>query len=338
MRVEVPGKLYLCGEYAVLKPGSFALVAPTKRKLWIEAAEAAEGRLSSSLFEPISFSWQDGSFASPISPESCFPLFALRFIEGFCREKTGGRLALQIKIGSDLEEGGKKLGLGSSAALVGALCKIVCFLYGVDLKEGEMLKLALLAHFSWQKSGSGGDVAACLMGPVFYASFDQKWLRSHLSFDTVFRKWPGLFAEKLKIPSSLSSLAIWSGAPASTPALIRGVKPSLRFARRSDELCLRARDGAIKGEAESVERAIRLSRYNLESFSKLNRIPLENRGIREAIKIADALGICAKTSGAGGGDCSLAIGGKEECSRLYKGWEKAGFRVLGNVLDFEGEK
>lgn len=338
MKVEVPGKLYLCGEYAVLKPGSFALISPTKRKLWIEAKEGKEGRLLSSLFEPISFSWRADYFASSVSPESCLSLFALKFIEGFCRNLTGKHLILQIKIGSDLEEGGIKLGLGSSAALASAMCKAVCFLYGVDLEEEEMLKLALLTHFSWQKSGSGGDVAACIMGPVFYSSFDQNWLRRHLFFDTVFKKWPGLFAQRLTIPSSLSSLALWTGIPASTSSLIRSASPSLKFICRSDRLCLKAREGIIKGEVETVAKAIRLSRYNLESFSKSNRIPLENRSVRKAIRIADTLGVCAKTSGAGGGDCSLAIGKKGECFKLHEAWKQAGFKVLDDVLDFEGEK
>ena len=338
VKFEAPGKLYLCGEYAVLKPGSFALVAPTKRKLWVEAREGEGGVLSSSLFPPIPFSWQGGTFSSPVPLKSCFSLFSLKLIEEFCREKTGRRLKLQVKIGSELEEGGKKLGFGSSAAMVSALCKAVCFLYGVKLSEAEMLKLALFTHFSWQRSGSGGDVAACLLGPVFYSSFDQGWLRGHLHFDAVFKNWPGLFVEKLSFPSSLSSLAIWTGSPASTSSLIRGVKPSLKFVCRSNELCLMAREGVLEARPQDLTRAIRLSRYNLESFSKLNRIPLESRGVREAIRIADALEVCAKTSGAGGGDCSLAIGGKKECFRLYEGWKKAGFRVLGDVLNFEREK
>ncbi|MBQ1299019.1 MAG: hypothetical protein IIY27_00950 [Aeriscardovia sp.] len=335
MKVESPGKLYLCGEYAVLNPGSFALVAPTKRKLWVEAKEGDVGFLSSSLFSPIPFSWQKKSFFSPVDPEKCFSLFTVRLVEGFCRRLTRKSFALQIKLGSDLEEGGKKLGFGSSAAMVCALTRAICLLYGAKISEEEMLKLALLAHFSWQRSGSGGDVAACLLGPVFYSSFDQNWLSAHLSFETVFKRWPGLFAEKLRFSFPLSSLALWSGQPASTSSLIRSLNPSLRFVSRSNDLCLRAKEGIEKGEADLFFLALRLSRYNLESFSKLNRIPLESREVRHALRIADALGVCAKTSGAGGGDCALALGDKEECSRLCEGWREAGFRVLGEVLSLK---
>ena len=336
MKFEAPGKLYLCGEYAVLKPGAFALVAPTKRKLWVEAVEAEKSSLSSSLFPPVPFFWNGGEFFSPVNPESCLPLFAIRLVEGFCREKTGLRLGLQIEIGSDLEEGGRKLGLGSSAALVCALSRAICSSYKVRLLDQEALKLALLVHFSWQRSGSGGDVAASLMGPVFYSSFDQSWLMRHLSFEAVFEKWPGLFAEKLHLPP-LSSLALWTGIPARTSSLIRGVRPSLKFVCRSNRLCLLAREEAEKGNGRGVARAIGLSRYNLESFSKSNQIPLESRGVRRAIRIADALRVCAKTSGAGGGDCILGIGSKEECSRLYKGWKEAGFRVLDDILNLKEE-
>ncbi|MBO6003715.1 MAG: phosphomevalonate kinase [Aeriscardovia sp.] len=338
MRFESPGKLYLCGEYAVLRPGSFAIASPTKRKLWVEAQESEEGSLSSSLFPaPLPFAWQGGAFISPIAPEKCFALFAVRVLEGFCRREAGKDLKLEIKIGSGLEEGGKKLGFGSSAALCCALARAITCLYGVHLSEAEMLKLAILAHFSWQGSGSGGDVAASLLGPVFYASFDSEWLSRHLSFEAVFKNWPGLFAEKLSLPP-LSSLALWTGKPASTASLIRGVKPGRKFVERSDDLCLIAKDGALKGEADLVKRAIRLSRYNLESFAKREGIPLENREVRRAIEIAEALGAAAKTSGAGGGDCALALGSKGECRRLSCAWKAAGFAVFDDVLDLKREK
>ena len=337
MKIEVPGKLYLCGEYAVLKPGSFAIIAPTKRKLWVEAKEGVEGRLSSSLFSPISFEWKKETFTSSVPPERCFSLFAVRLIEGFCRRLTQKSLTLQIEIGSELQEEGKKLGFGSSAAMVCALTRAICFLYGAKIKEEEMLKLSILAHFSWQKSGSGGDVAACLLGPVFYSSFDRNWLLKHLSFDAVFKSWPGLFAKKLSFPSFISSLALWTRRPASTSSLISGVELPLRFVSRSDELCLRAKEGIEKEDAGTLFRAIRLSRYNLESFSKLNQIPLEGRGVRHALKIADSFEICAKTSGAGGGDCALAIGNEEECSKLSESWKRTGFRVLSEVLSLKEE-
>lgn len=337
MKIEVPGKLYLCGEYAVLKPGSFAIVTPTKRKLWVEAKEGAKGWVSSALFPPVSFSWEKGAFASSVPPECCFSLFAVKLIEGFCRRLTQKSLTLQIEIGSELQEGGKKLGFGSSAAMVCALARAICLLYGAQIKEEEMLKLSILAHFSWQKSGSGGDVAACLLGPVFYSSFDRNWLLKHLSFDAVFKSWPGLFAQKLAFPSSLSSLALWTQHPASTPSLISGIDLPLKFVRRSDELCLRAKEGIEKEDAEALFRAIRSSRYNLESFSRLNQIPLEGRGVRHALKIADSFEICAKTSGAGGGDCALAIGNEEECSKLSESWKRAGFRILSEVLSLKEE-
>ncbi|MBR6439851.1 MAG: hypothetical protein IKS61_00815, partial [Aeriscardovia sp.] len=218
-----------------------------------------------------------------------------------------------------------------------ALARAVTSLYDVRLSEEEMLKLALLAHFSWQGSGSGGDVAASLLGPVFYSSFDPAWLSRRLSFETVFKGWPGLFAEKLSFPR-LSSVALWTGRPASTASLIRGVRPRGRFAARSDELCLLAREGAAKGKADLVERVIRLSRYNLESFAKPEGVPLEGRAVRRALRIAGALGVAAKTSGAGGGDCAIALGGEGKCRELSLAWKGAGFAVFDDVLDLKREK
>ena len=338
MRFESSGKLYLCGEYAVLRPGSFAICAPTKRKLWVEARESGEASLSSPLFaSPIRYAWRGGGLVSAVAPEKCFALFAVRLLEGFCRRETGRELRFEITIGSGLEAGGRKLGFGSSAALVAALAKAMTFLYGVSLSQEEILKLAILTHFSWQGSGSGGDVAASLLGPVFYSSFDPLWLSSHLSPESVFKNWPGLFAEKLSFPP-LSSIAFWTGIPASTSSLIRAVRPGGRFASHSDRLCLMAREGILKGRTDLVERALEASRYNLESFARINRIPLEGASARRAIAIAGALGIAAKTSGAGGGDCILALGGAEECQKLSRAWKAVGFSVFDDVLDLKREK
>ena len=107
---------------------------------------------------------------------------------------------------------------------------------------------------------------------------------------------------------------------------------------RSDSLCLMARGGILKSRPDILKRAIGMSRYNLESFAKRRGIPLEGRAVRRAIRIAGSLGIPAKTSGAGGGDCALAIGEERECRELSSAWRAAGFTVFDDILDLKREK
>src|SRR5207253_2187780 len=81
----------------------------------------------------------------------------------FCGKAGGVRISFE----DDLSHGGRKLGLGGSAAASVLAVRAVCALADRRAGEDEILALAVAAHWAEQGgSGSGADVAAAALGGI----------------------------------------------------------------------------------------------------------------------------------------------------------------------------
>jgi phosphomevalonate kinase len=129
--VRAPGKLFLTGAYAVLEGAPAVIVAVDR---YAEARFPASGA-SSPMREVAAVARRLGAHAPSIDTSS-------------------------------LEEGGRKLGLGSSAAAAVAAAGAIVVANGDDLETARdrILEVALAAHADVQPRGSGGDVAAATYG------------------------------------------------------------------------------------------------------------------------------------------------------------------------------
>src|SRR5699024_11798407 len=83
---------------------------------------------------------------------------------------------------SELEDtGGRKFGLGSSAAVTVAMIAALDEFYTLGLTQLERFKLALLATIAVSPRASGGDLAASTFGGwIRYTSPDRSALAEHL--------------------------------------------------------------------------------------------------------------------------------------------------------------
>ena len=100
--IQAPGKLLLAGEYAVLQPGGAALVAAVDRYVRVRAADSEEWCVESG-----GVRWSPGE---PV-PET------LRFAAAVVEEaRRSGAPARHLRTAGEMSVGGRKLGLGSSAA------------------------------------------------------------------------------------------------------------------------------------------------------------------------------------------------------------------------------
>ena len=348
---SAPGKLYMAGEYAVVEPGHRAVLVAVDRFITVRvtAAEHA-GRITSDLYATRSLTWYRRIEDDVLEVEEQFDDYvvsAIRVVEQMVREAGGAMRFFDLDVSSELDDGsGRKLGLGSSSAVTVATVRAVAGFYDLPLDDLVVYKLALLASDAVQPIGSGGDIAAsAFTGWVGYTSPDRAWLRRERGRTNaenglgrlVGARWPLLEIHRLPAPD-LTLRVGWTGAPASTPRLVAGVQAGAHrtddaaytaFLRGSED-CLEHLMRALEdNDSPGIMRRIEENRRLLLDLSRTSGIAIETLQLRRLVEIAQAHGAAAKSSGAGGGDCGIALCPPEtDTAALCAAWEEAGVHPL----------
>ena len=360
---SAPGKLYIAGEYAVVEPGHQAVLVAVARFITVRITEAEDGgsadptgHISSTLYETQSLTWYRRPEDGVVMVDKQFDDYvvsAIRMVEQMVREAGGPLRYFDLDVSSELDDGsGRKLGLGSSSAVTVATVRAVARFYGLVLDDMAVYKLALLATDAVQPIGSGGDIAASsFTGWVAYTSPDRAWLHqvsgapgmgsspggsAGLS-ELVRMDWPLLSIRRLPAPGLRLSVG-WTGSPASTPRLVADVQAHTRGAQdaaytaflRESEACLSALTLALR-EDDGGEIGLRIQegRRLLSGLSRTSGITIETSQLRRLVEIAQEHGAVAKSSGAGGGDCGIALCPPgTDMAAMHAAWESAGIQPL----------
>lgn len=342
---SAPGKLFLAGEYAVVEAGQPAVLIAVDRRLTLTLHEApADAELAGSGWAYVAavrgmvraLAAAHGRTLPPVE------VATVSALDDPATETDAGPVAA------------RKYGLGSSAAATTAA--VLAFTRasgligsgeGADLDEQALLRLALLATLQVNPAASGGDVAAAMLGGwVHYASPDRAWVARRLGdgqpqpdaiADLVARPWPGLEAQRL-VPAGAPGRAApelrvgWTGAPASTTSLVAAVRrvgtpPS--FLTDSAAATGALVSALAAGDGAAALAAGRRSREVLVRMSREVGVPIETPALAALADIAASHGWAGKSSGAGGGDCGIALGapGAPDGEMLQE-WRGAGIRPL----------
>ncbi|MBW1605601.1 phosphomevalonate kinase [Lactobacillus sp. Sy-1] len=323
--VKAPGKLYIAGEYAVVEPGHPAILIAVDQFIQVQAH----------LQSHFSSAWSDQSPAgelewhhngnqvefSPFDRRFSYVASAIQTTEEYLRAQAVPIRNYHLKITSELDsDNGQKYGLGSSAAVTVAVVKAICKVVGYHVDLITIFKLAAIAHLSVQGNGSLGDVAASVyQGWIAYQSFDRKWLLNHLAHhtiaDTVAIEWPHLKIEALNPPAELQVLIGWTGRPASTAHLVGKVANKRvdestfynHFLTASNECVNKMIQAFRNHDLQSIQEQIHHNRQLLVALANHTNVNIETPQLKQMCDIVNQLGGAAKSSGAGGGDCGIAI-------------------------------
>ncbi len=344
-RASAPGKLFISGEWSILERGSLGIVAAVDRRVFAEAGNSpgiavrlrdfgisAAGEWNSGI------KWLEcsGQQEKTLSFAKAAIETALAYVG-----KEGGLRISSWEDSSGGLVGGKKVGFGSSAASVVAIVSAILGFSGFGIKGQEakkrLYKLSAIAHYLAQgKAGSGFDVAASVFGGVFaYSRFDPGWLEEQLNQgrmvkDIADSEWPGLIIEPLEIPEGFCLLVGWTGKPASTTSMLAGMEkwkarnPEAycdvlgRISETSSETVSEWKSGNF----ESVLGLLRKNRSLLAELGEKSGVGIETPALEALGRVADEMGCAGKLSGAGGGDCGIAVcfdnGKAEEIKRLWR--------------------
>ncbi|GAB2703662.1 phosphomevalonate kinase [Nocardia thraciensis] len=348
IRRAAPGKLFLAGEYAVLQPGHPAVVVAVDRCVTVTVTEtsSAETTFASDLGGGTQLRCvrRDGILMpeSGHTPDNFrYVLSATNIVERLVAE-AGGQPApfAATTSGADLTDGaGHKLGLGSSAAITVATVSALADLYRLRLGRSERYRLAMLATVGVDPRASGGDVAAATWGGwVAYRSPDRARIAELATTgtvaETVRADWPGLSVRPLPAPHRLSLLVGWTGKSASTSALTRRTGPghaSIRAHPRflvETTACVERIVRALGADdVTRVQHEIRRARGLLDDLDDRADLGIRTPELDALCAAADFAGAAAKPSGAGGGDCGIAVIDRtrpEQATAVIDRWSAVG--------------
>lgn len=345
----------VAGEYAVLEPGRPAVVAAVDRYVTVGASTdgdfgGADVVVASDLLDREVRLGRDGERLDALPGQDPAPVrgvlgHVVSVVETVGRLRTEQGLGLapvRLSVRSELHHGGVKTGLGSSAAVTVACVRTLLDLYGMRLSAEDRFRLALLATVRVDAGPSGADLAAATRrGWVSYRSPDRRALRDGLHRNgvahTLRAHWPGLAVRSLPPPDGAALHVGWSGTPASTSALVadlaarpgRESASRVRFLDESEE-CVTAVERALRRDGpEALLDAVRTARGLLSRLDEETSLGIVTASLHELCEVAESCGAAAKPSGAGGGDCGIALL-PAHCSAglLHRRWTAAGITPL----------
>lgn len=187
--IQVPGKLFIAGEYAVVEAGEPAIIGAVTSYLTLNIEETNE---------PVSTLWSSQNpdltvrFTRSLdgllqASSNEYPLLQTAltlgelYLKAIMPDWTAKSFAIHITSALDDQKSHKKYGLGSSGAVVVAVIKGIFQLYGMSYTDEIIYKLAVLTALQHQKMGSFGDMASNSYGGViYYQSPDREYLLDQL--------------------------------------------------------------------------------------------------------------------------------------------------------------
>lgn len=282
MKVRAPGKLMLAGEYAVLYGGNAWCLA-VDRYATVEDATAP------------------GMFTPPEAAAAWRVAVAGGLLRAMPAEGSARFDLAQLGGG-----GGRKLGLGSSAAgCVAGLAWAVARERGapaVDQLRGDIARCAREGHREVQGGGSGVDVLTSAFGGLAIVRF----------FDGVDRE---ATVEHDRLPDALRWRVFWSGTSVRTSEMIAKVE-ALRAASPATHAALvdaiRGGTGLLDhaarvGEVGAYVAAVRELNAAMAALGDAADAPIVNPAMARLAARAERFGAAVKPSGAGGGDVVVAF-------------------------------
>lgn len=249
-----------------------------------------------------------------------------------------------------------KLDLGHSAATIIVIHAAIRAFHGIlptgAIEKDELFKLCLLTHFIIQNmTGSGLDMAASFHGGILrYARFDPEWVTARLEDncspeEIIAFSWPNLAVDLLPPFPNLHLLLGWMQSPASTSRLVEemdGFKkqnPAIYYSIISEISKLVnefIKDWKKRNKIRLLSN-IQLNELHLRKLTESSGIPIETPQLKLLSQIANQLGGAGKLSGAGGGDCGIALCFEDTiASKILDEWRAHGIFGIQIDIDHDG--
>jgi mevalonate kinase len=305
---SAPGKLMLLGEHAVVygRPclvtavGRWqATVAPTTYDLLhvtapdvglfdctVPLADLGKALTTETRQKPV-FSGENGFLSNWVKQVPVGARFIATAVQEF-RQQHGGSGGLRVSTSSHFSS---RYGLGSSAAVTVAVLQALAALHRVPLTQAELFDLGRRAVRAVQGVGSGFDVAAAVYGGTLYFATG------------------GQIIEPLAV-DELPLVVGYSGVKADTSTLVRGVAARRDASPQEIDRLFDNSAALVEMGRQALQAGdfVTLGSLCDQAQELLVRLGVSTPRLETLIAAARAAGVWgAKLSGAGGGDCLIAL-------------------------------
>lgn len=321
IKTSAPGKLMLFGEHSVVF-GHPCIVTAVDRRLSITVEENGEEIfvLDAPDLGLRAYSKKISDLGNKNLPkevsfiETCYKLF----LEKYPQKKT-----IHIYSKNEFET---SYGLGSSSASTVAFAKALSEFYEVPMNNDELFDLCYATVLEVQGVASGFDIAAAIWGGTLYYITPHGKFAKHKTVEPI----------KIK---DLPLMVGYTGIKADTATLVRMVQSlhsdnkevvnrifaDITLLVEQAKKTLQQQDwphlGLLMDENQALLRRLQVSSIELENLIA-------------ASKSAGAMG--AKLSGAGGGDCMLALVDGIDRDAVAEEIAKAGGKIIEVKMNEEG--
>ena len=321
--VKTCGKLYWAGEYAILEPGQLALIKAIPIYMTAEIKASNNYRLYSDMF----------SYSVDLRPDSSYALIqeTVALVEEYLTAQGVELQPFSLDIRGKMEREGKKFGLGSSGSVVVLVIKAMLAFYE-RLADRELLfKLASAVLLKRGDNGSMGDIA-CIVSEdlVLYQSFDREkvadWLEKEDLQAVLARDW-GFSIRSVEPALKFDFLVGWTKEVAVSSHMVKQIKDNMNssFLQASKETVANLVKALEVGQEETIIDLLEQASQLLEGLSSDIYTP----SLRQLKNASRDLKAVAKSSGAGGGDCGIALSFYQDSTTLLKKrWADLGIELL----------
>ena len=321
--VKTCGKLYLAGEYAILEPGQLALIKAIPIYMRAEIAFSDSYHIYSDMFD----------FAVDLTPNPAYSLIqeTIALVGDFLAVRGQALQPFSLEVRGKMEREGKKFGLGSSGSVVVLVIKALLALYDITVDPKLLFKLASAVLLKRGDNGSMGDLA-CIVAEdlVLYQSFDRQkvaaWLEEGNLATVLERDW-GFSISQVKSGLECDFLVGWTKEVAVSSQMVQQIKQNINqnFLTSSKVTVAALVEALEQGKAEKIIKQVETASQLLEGLSPDIYTP----SLRQLKEASQDLQAVAKSSGAGGGDCGIALSFDEHSTETLKNrWANLGIELL----------
>ena len=321
--VRTCGKLYWAGEYAILEPGQLALLKAIPIYMTAEINASDVYRLYSDMF----------TYSVDMRPDSSYALIqeTVALVEEYLTAQGVVLQPFSLDIRGKMEHEGKKFGLGSSGSVIVLVIKAMLAFYDRPAERELLFKLASAVLLKRGDNGSMGDIA-CIVSEdlVLYQSFDREkvtqWLEKEELQVVLARDW-GFSIRSVEPALKFDFLVGWTKEVAVSSHMVKQIKNNMNanFLQASKEIVANLVNALQVGQEETVIDLLEQASQLLEGLSSDIYTP-SLRQLKDASRDLKAV---AKSSGAGGGDCGIALSFDQDSTTLLKKrWADLGIELL----------
>ena len=321
--VKTCGKLYWAGEYAILEPGQLALLKAIPIYMTAEINASDVYRLYSDMF----------TYSVDMRPDSSYTLIqeTVALVEEYLTAQGVELQPFSLDIRGKMEREGKKFGLGSSGSVIVLVIKAMLAFYERPAERELLFKLASAVFLKRGDNGSMGDIA-CIVAEdlVVYQSFNRQTVATWLDEETlekVLKKDWGFSIESVEPVLTFDFLVGWTKEVAVSSHMVKQIKNNMdaSFLQASKETVANLVNALQTGQKEKMIEQLEQASLLLEDLSSDIYTP----SLRKLKDACIDLKAVAKSSGAGGGDCGIALSfDRDSTTLLKKRWADLGIELL----------